>query len=114
MSDLTPDQIDCVERRYPLSAYPQLALTRACTDRVLSGLTVESAALSRHNSTYVYSFDDPAPLGPPSTFPLGGSHASELFSLFSMPDLSWLYGVATIPDQQRLAGECEGTGAVSR
>ncbi|MFQ6397342.1 carboxylesterase/lipase family protein [Nocardia sp. KC 131] len=107
MPDLTPEQVARVERQYPVSAYPQpaLALTRAWTDRILSGLTVEYAALSRTNPTYVYSFDDPAPVGPPSSFPLGAFHASELFSLFSLRDLGWLYGVATSEDQQRLAGD---------
>lgn len=107
MPDLTPEQITSVEHRYPVSDYaqPALALTRAWTDRVLSGLIVELVELSRTNPTYVYSFDDPAPLGPPSTFPMGAYHASELLGLFSMRDLSWVYSAVTSLDQQRLASE---------
>ncbi|MEV6427194.1 carboxylesterase family protein [Nocardia sp. NPDC051463] len=107
MPDLTPEQITSVERRYPVSdfAQPALALTRAWTDRTLSGLIVEYAELSRTNATSVYSFDDPAPLAPPSNFPMGAYHASELFGLFSMRDLSWVYSAVMSSDQRRLAGE---------
>ncbi|MEU0505757.1 carboxylesterase family protein [Nocardia sp. NPDC005998] len=107
MPDLTPEQLDRVEQLYPAAAYPQpaLALSRAWTDRTLTALTVEYAALSTHNPTYVYSFDDPAPLAPPNIFPLGAFHASELISLWSLRDLSWVYGAVLTPDQQRLASE---------
>ncbi|WP_433684061.1 carboxylesterase/lipase family protein [Nocardia sp. CA-119907] len=107
MPDLTSEQIDRVEQVYPAAAYPQpaLALSRAWTDRTLTALTVEYAALSPHNPTYIYSFDDPAPLAPPNIFPLGAFHASELISLWSLRNLSWVYGAVLTPDQQRLASE---------
>ncbi|WP_433203480.1 carboxylesterase/lipase family protein [Nocardia sp. CA-107356] len=107
MPDLTPEQLDRVEQVYPASAYPQpaLALSRAWTDRTLTALTIQYAALSPRNPTYTYSFDDPAPLAPPNIFPLGAFHASELLSLWSLRDLSWLYGVVLTPDQLRLATE---------
>ncbi|WP_330256811.1 carboxylesterase family protein [Nocardia sp. NBC_00565] len=107
MPDLTPEQIDEIEQAYPAAAYPQpaLALSRAWTDRTLTALTVEYAALGPRNPTYTYSFDDPAPLAPPNIFPLGAYHASELPSLWSLRDLGWLYGAVMSPDQQRLATE---------
>ncbi len=107
LPDLTPEQLDRVEQAYPAAAYPQpaLALSRAWTDRVLTELVVEYDALGPRTPTYTYSFDDPAPLGPPNSFPLGAYHASELISLWSLRDLGWLYGAVMSPDQQRLAAE---------
>ncbi|MFE9320573.1 carboxylesterase/lipase family protein [Nocardia sp. NPDC052278] len=107
MPDLTPEQLDRVEQTYPVAAYPQpaLALSRAWTDRILAMLVVEYDGLGPRTPTYTYSFDDPAPLAPPNTFPLGAYHASELASLWSLRDLGWLYGAVQTPDQQRLAAE---------
>lgn len=107
MPDLTPEQLDRVEQTYPPADYPEpaLALSRAWTDRILTQLIVEYAALGPRTPTYAYSFDDPAPLGPPNTFPLGAFHASELASLWSLRNLGWLYGAVMTPDQQRLAAE---------
>ncbi|WP_157354543.1 carboxylesterase/lipase family protein [Nocardia terrae] len=104
---LDQDSLDRVMAEYPLSAYaqPALALSRVWTDKVVCNLIGQVADFSRQNPTYVYQFDDPSPLSPPSTFPLGAYHASELPSLFDLVQAGpLLHGVMT-PDQQRLQAE---------
>ncbi|MGW4248322.1 carboxylesterase family protein, partial [Nocardia sp. NPDC004722] len=92
---------------YPLSDYPQpaVALTRGWTDKVVCNLIGQVRDISRRNPTYVYQFDDLAALAPPSSFPLGAYHASELPSLFDLAQSGWFLHAAMTPDQQRLQSE---------
>ncbi|BAW04747.1 carboxylesterase/lipase family protein [Nocardia seriolae] len=104
---LAPAVVDRITAEYPLSDYPQpaVALSRAWTDKVVCDLSTQIQDFSRRNPTYVYQFDDPSPLAPPTTFPMGAFHASELPSLFDLTQAGpLLHGIMT-PDQQRLAAE---------
>ncbi|MEC3956810.1 carboxylesterase family protein [Nocardia sp. CDC153] len=105
--NLDQSQTARITQEYPLSDYPQpaVALSRSWTDKVVCNLIDQVADFSRQNPTYAYQFDDPAPVSPPTTFPMGAYHAAELPSLFDLAQFGWLlHGVMT-PDQQRLQSE---------
>ncbi|MFI1917382.1 carboxylesterase/lipase family protein [Nocardia sp. NPDC020380] len=105
--DITPAQADRVQQEYPLTAFPQpaQAITRAWTDDMVCGASEEKAEFGRRSPTYVYEFDDPAPVAPPSTFPMGAYHASELPSLFDLAEAGGFLNGVMSPDQRRLAAE---------
>ncbi|GAB2563520.1 carboxylesterase/lipase family protein [Nocardia heshunensis] len=104
---LDGDRLDQALREYPLSDYaqPAVALTRGWTDKVVCNLIDQVRDISRRNPTYVYQFDDLAALAPPSSFPMGAYHASELPSLFDLAQSGWFLHTAMTPDQQRLQAE---------
>ena len=88
-TDLAP----AVAAKYPLANYPQpvLALATATGDSVFSctARQVDRWA-ARHVPVYAYEFNDenaPEYSLPPTTFPFGATHATELQFLFGLPEL---------------------------
>ncbi|GAB2520722.1 carboxylesterase/lipase family protein [Nocardia heshunensis] len=79
------DQIPAVVAQYPVTdfAQPVDAFVRATSDFFICAIGTESTTLSGGTPTYGYEFADPNPPSPPSTFPLGAFHASELPYLWS-------------------------------
>ncbi|MFJ4656981.1 carboxylesterase/lipase family protein [Nocardia sp. NPDC088792] len=104
---LTPDQVDEIVSHYPASAYPQpaVALSTAWTDQLVGGIGAEDALFAVRNQVYGYQFDDPSPVGPPSTFPLGAFHASELPSLWDLKGVSPIADQVMTPDQKTLSDQ---------
>ncbi|PXX63852.1 carboxylesterase type B [Nocardia tenerifensis] len=95
-----------VTAEYPLDRYPQpvIAATRALSDQATCAIGYQAPQLAAHAPTYSYEFADPAPPAPPSTFPLGAYHASELSYLWQMSPA--LGDPATMtPAQRRLSDE---------
>ncbi len=94
----TPDQLSEVASYYPPSNYeadgaaaaPGEAISAIVTDSLFACTALRSEdALSQSVPTYVYEFRDttaPELFIPPTTFPYGAAHASELQYLFN-PDL---------------------------
>ncbi|WP_405163883.1 carboxylesterase family protein [Nocardia sp. NBC_01499] len=83
---LREDQTAAITAEYPLDRYPQpvIAATRALSDQATCAIGDQAAQLAAHAPTYSYEFADPTPPAPPSTFPLGAYHASELPYLWQM------------------------------
>ena len=91
---------------YPLAAYPSpsVALGALATDVVFScNARLSSRFLSQYVPTYQYEFNDPnAPMlfFPPSSFPTGAYHASELQYIFDLSQTPVPSPGLTLPQQQ--------------
>jgi para-nitrobenzyl esterase len=81
---LTAAQAAAVVARYPAGPDPSVALSTAWSDEAVCPILPENAGLARRAPVYQYQFDDPHPPAPPSNFPLGAYHASELPYLWQM------------------------------
>jgi para-nitrobenzyl esterase len=104
---LTSAQAAAVVARYPLRAYPDpsVALSTAWSDDAVCPILAENTALARHAPVYQYQFDDPHPPAPPSNFPLGTYHASELAYLWQMSTVLGLAPLHMTPAQKVLSGQ---------
>lgn len=100
-----PDRIPEVVARYPLADYaqPVAAFARATSDFFICRIGAESSTLSRRMPTYAYEFADPHPPAPPSTFPMGAFHASELPYLWSGMPIFLAARAAMTPAQHALS-----------
>ena len=82
-----------VAKQYPADRYaqPVLALAAAVTDNVFACPARQvDLWVSRYQPVYAYEFNDEnAPEGslPPTTYPFGAAHATELQFLFTLPEL---------------------------
>lgn len=83
---LSPAEVDLVVKKYPVEKYsqPAVALRDVWTDSAVCALPLLHGAFSRSMPTYAYQFDDRAAPAPPSLFPMGAYHASELQYIFDM------------------------------
>jgi para-nitrobenzyl esterase len=104
---LTATQAAAVVAKYPAKAYPDpaVALSTAWTDDVVCPLLQENTVLARQAPVYQYQFDDPRPSAPPSNFPLGAFHASELPYLWQMSTVGGLAPVRMSPAQKTLSAQ---------
>ncbi|MFF2554523.1 carboxylesterase/lipase family protein [Nocardia sp. NPDC058058] len=100
-----PDRIPEVMAEYPLTnfAQPVEAFSRATSDFFICRIGAESTALARRTPTYAYEFADPNPPAPPSTFPMGAFHASELPYLWSGSPLFTTARLSMTPAQHALS-----------
>ncbi|WP_433663233.1 carboxylesterase/lipase family protein [Nocardia sp. CA-128927] len=99
------DRTAAVTAEYPAERYPQpiMALTRAASDQAACIVRGQTPELAGNGPTFGYEFADPTPPGPPSTFPLGAFHASELFYMWQMS--TPLSDSAPTPAQHDLADQ---------
>jgi para-nitrobenzyl esterase len=104
---LTRQQAAAVVARYPVSGYadPAVALSTAWTDHDVCPILLENAAFAQRAPTYQYQFDDPSPPAPPSYFPLGAYHASELPYLWQMSTLFGILPLHMTPAQRKLSAQ---------
>jgi para-nitrobenzyl esterase len=98
---------------YPLAAYPSpsVALGAVGTDVVFAcNARLSSRFLSQYVPTYQYEFNDPnAPMlfFPPSSFPTGAYHASELQYIFDILETP-VPSPGLTPAQEQLSGTMVG------
>ncbi len=89
---VTPAQADTIAAQYPLSAYPSppIALGAVGTDAIFACNAVRiDTTISRYVPTFAYELNDPnppQPFLPPSGFPNGDYHASDLLYVFNTAD----------------------------
>lgn len=82
-----------IAAKYPAARYaqPVLALAAAVTDDVFACTARQvDRWVSRYEPVYAYEFNDenaPEDFLPPTTYPFGAAHASELQFLFTIPEL---------------------------
>ena len=108
---VSPQSAAVIAAQYPTSTYPNPseALSAAWTDESFAcpALSIDQS-ISRYAPTYAYEFNDenaPELYLPPTTFPYGAAHESELQYLFTLSNTA--YPAALTTAQQQLAATME-------